>query len=179
MNWSDTLIKMSSDTDHFQLFAWTFINEISVILDKHKSKRYNLHINDEKDKTFIQWHSSSYVCSIIPTHSIATSTEIDQFNVWSTVFHHVYKTVGFEWYFGKRFTLASPYAPLVGFTVRTWSRTQFKSRWGKKHRNGRVLYLKLTRQLSLFLKIFRVVLFKLTRRLLQWKKRDNCVLDKS
>ena len=113
----------------------------------------------------------SYVCSIIPTHSIATSTEIDQFNVWSRVFRHVYKTVGFEWCFGKRFTLASPYAPLVGFTVRTWSRTQFKSRWGKKHRNGRVLYLKLTRQLSLFLKIFRVVLFKLTRRLLQWKKK--------
>ena len=45
-----TVIKMSSHTDPSAVFAGNdyFINEISVILDKHRSKYYYVHNNDKK-----------------------------------------------------------------------------------------------------------------------------------
>ena len=34
---------MASDADHYAVFELTFINEISVILDKHRTKHYYVH----------------------------------------------------------------------------------------------------------------------------------------
>ena len=90
---------MSSDTDHFKVFPRTFINEISVILDKHRSKHYYLHNNDEKDIYPMAFLRVMFA-QLFP-HSIATSTEIDQFNVFSQAFRHVHSTVGSEWCFGE------------------------------------------------------------------------------
>ena len=95
------MIKTSSDTHHFKVFASIFINEISVILDKHRSKHYYLHNNDEKDKTFIRMTFLRVMFAPLFPHSVATSTEIDQFNVCSQAFRHVHSTVGSEWCFGE------------------------------------------------------------------------------
>ena len=45
---------MSSDTDLSAVLTQNncFINEISVVLDKHRSKYYYVHINDKKHKKF-------------------------------------------------------------------------------------------------------------------------------
>ena len=64
----------------------------------------------------------------------------------------------------QTFTLASSYATIVCFMVRPWSRTQFKGRCHRKeHSNRKVLYLKLIRQVSIFLKIFRAQFYSNSR----------------
>ena len=68
--WPNELIiscaQMWLHTEVCAVFARNFINEISVILDKH----CNFNVNDEnKDKTFIQWYSSQLRLVKYPTYS--------------------------------------------------------------------------------------------------------------
>ena len=82
-------------------------------LHKIVSMKYRLYLINTEANIIIfiimmrkKRHSSndipqSYVCSIIPTHSIATPTDIHHFNICSLAFHHVDSTVGFGWCFGE------------------------------------------------------------------------------
>ena len=48
---------MPLHTEQRAILARYFINEKSVILDKHRSNHYNCDNSDTKQKTFLQWHS--------------------------------------------------------------------------------------------------------------------------
>ena len=99
MNSFYTVIKRASDADHCAVFPSTFINEISVILDKHRTKHYYVHdiIMMRKTRHLSNDIDQRYSSSIIPTHSEATSTQVHHFNVYSPAFRDVHSTVGFRW----------------------------------------------------------------------------------
>ena len=109
-----------------------------------------------KDTTFVQWHYSNF-CFLNYSHKQYSLT------MWITslqcmqrgIFIRYIRSLDLGGAFEKMFTLASRYAT-VCCMVRPWSRTQFKSRCHRKeHRNKQVVYLKLIRQVSIFLKMFR------------------------
>ena len=90
---------MASDADHCPVLPLTFINEISVILDQHRTKHYYVRdIIMRKTRHLSNAIRQRYISSIIPTHSEASSTQIHHFNVYSPAFHDVHSTIGFRWY---------------------------------------------------------------------------------
>ena len=174
------MIKMSSHTDLCAVLAGNnyFINEISVILDKHRNKYYYVHNNDKKHKKFSLWHSSEFlgIAQLFPhtewPHLLKCIT--------SVAFHQVHSTIELPWGLEKTFTLVSHHATTVCFIVRPWSWTHFESRCQKrKHGNRQVVYLKLGHQLSHFPKIFKAQFYSNSKQDCGMQKTDYLVYDKS
>ena len=147
---------MASDADHCAVFPLTFINQISVILDKHRTKHYYAHdiIMIRKTRHLSNDIRQRYISSIIPTHSEATSSQIHHFNVYSPAFRDVHSTAGFRWCLWEDAHFGLSQGNDSFFYGQTLIKTQFDSRF-EKHRNRRVVYLKLIRQVAHFFKRFR------------------------
>ena len=109
-----------------------------------------------RDTTFVQWHYWKF-------YFLNYSHKQYSHTMWITslqcmhhgIFIRYIRSLDLVGAFEKMFTLASHYAT-VCCMVRPWSRTQVKSRCRRKeHRNRKVVYLKLIKQVSIFLNIFR------------------------
>ena len=71
---------------------------LSVVCDKHRTINILMIIIMLRETRNLEYDiPQSWDCAIIPTHSKATKTDIQHFNVYSPAFRDVDLTIGYRW----------------------------------------------------------------------------------
>ena len=169
---------MFSEADHYAVFPLTFINEVSVILHIHTSKHYYVHdiIMMRKTRHLSNDIHQIYVCSIIPTHSEPTPTEIHHLYVYSRAIHHVHSTIGIRWSLWEDALLGLSLGNNSFFYGQTSITTSVREpMWEEEAQKKTSCISKVIRQVSHFFKTFRTQLYSNSQEDIAVQKRDNCV----